>query len=173
MMPLDLTGQRFGRLIVIERSGSRQGHSVWLCRCDCGNFCKIRGNCLKKGETVSCGCKQRENSNALVLLGTKHGHSHHERLYGVWRGMRQRCNDMHHQDYYNYGGRGIYVCAEWGDYVNFRSWAVASGYDPNAPYGQCTLDRIDSNGCYCPSNCRWANARDQRINQRRCNKGFE
>ena len=134
------------------------------------NYRIVKSNCLQRGETVSCGCKQRENNSALVLSGTKHGFSHRERLYGVWKGMHQRCNDKHYSDYQNYGGRGIRICVAWNNYSVFRDWALSSGYDPNAMYGECTLDRINPDENYCPTNCRWADARTQRINQRRCRR---
>jgi hypothetical protein len=79
--------------------------------------------------------------------------------------MRQRCNDKNHTSYHNYGGRGISVCPEWDDFEAFESWALVNGYDPDAEYGKCTLDRIDVNGNYEPGNCRWISMSEQNKNK--------
>lgn len=99
--------------------------------------------------------------------GFKHGFSR-ERLYrSVWQAMNQRCCNPNYHGYYLYGGRGIRVCDEWrSDYLAFREWALSHGYDPNAKYGQCTLDRIDVNGNYEPSNCRFVTMLVQNHNRR-------
>ena len=81
--------------------------------------------------------------------------------------MRQRCLNARSKDYPDYGGRGIRVCSEWSDFGVFRSWAMSNGYDPEAPFGGCTLDRIDVNGDYCPSTCRWVDLKTQANNRRR------
>ena len=83
------------------------------------------------------------------------------RLYKVWNTMKQRCNDPNGKEYHRYGGRGIRVCDEWLTYTNFRDWAMENGYDKNAAYGKCTLDRIDNDGNYEPSNCRWISLAEQ------------
>lgn len=88
-----------------------------------------------------------------------------ERLHGVWLGMRNRCFNAKGQDYKYYGGRGISVCEEWNSYQSFREWAYSSGYDENAPYGECTLDRINPDGNYEPSNCRWITIQEQQRNK--------
>lgn len=80
--------------------------------------------------------------------------------------MRQRCNNLNHKSYYNYGGRGIHICLEWDDFAVFRDWAIRSGYDESAPRGVYTLDRIDVDGPYCPDNCRWADMKTQSVNKR-------
>ena len=101
----------------------------------------------------------------------KHGFSR-ERLYkSVWAAMNQRCHNPNYHHYHLYGGRGISVCDEWRhDYLAFREWAMANGYDPDAPYGKCTIDRIDVNGNYEPSNCRFVTMMEQSKNKR---EGYE
>lgn len=101
----------------------------------------------------------------------KHGYSH-ERLYKIWKSMRIRCNCKTSPPYKNYGGRGIAICNEWNDYLNFRNWALTNGYDFDAPKGECTLDRIDTNGNYEPSNCRWVTYTEQ-ANNKSNNRMFE
>lgn len=91
-----------------------------------------------------------------------------DRLYYVWQKMRLRCCDKKDKSYKNYGGRGISVCDEWrNDYAAFRAWAFANGYNESAKRGDCTLDRIDVNGDYCPNNCRWVSMAEQCRNTRK------
>ena len=89
------------------------------------------------------------------------------RLYEVWEGMKQRCYNKNHRSYKNYGGRGIEVCEQWrSDFMSFYNWATENGYDENAPFGVCTIDRINGDGNYQPTNCRWASFKIQNNNQR-------
>ena len=99
-------------------------------------------------------------------MGAPKHHLSGTKLHDTWMRMISRCEKESNKDYRHYGGRGISVCEEWHDYVNFHNWAMANGYDPNAPIWECTLDRIDNDGDYCPENCRWVDAETQHNNQR-------
>lgn len=156
---IDLTGREFGRLTVIQRSGSnKDGRATWLCICECGEITVKTGKLLLNGHCRSCGCGEYENRVNNV---TSHRLSD-TRLYTIWQGMKQRCYYPKHKDYHNYGGRGIVVCEEWrDDFKTFYEWAITHGYREDL-----TIDRIEVNGNYEPSNCRWATWRDQRLNQR-------
>ena len=159
----DLTGQRFGRLTVIERAGSnKQKRVTWCCRCDCGREHIVASSYLINGDIRSCGCSKSEQ---LIERNTKHGKAG-TRLYTVWANMIQRCTDPKHTHYCRYGGRGITVCDEWrNDFRAFCEWATENGYDENAPKGQCTLDRINNDKGYGPDNCRWVDMVTQRHNR--------
>lgn len=155
----DLTGQKFGRLTVIERAGSNSyGRALWLCVCDCGKIDIKQGKLLLNGHCRSCGCGEYENR---VNNCTSHKLTN-TRLYTIWGGMKQRCYYTKHKDYHNYGGRGITICDEWkNDFKAFYDWAITHGYRDDL-----TIDRIDVDKNYTPDNCRWATAHEQRINQR-------
>lgn len=149
----DLTGKKFGRLTAVYAYKDPSGRRfVWHCQCDCGGEKEVCSSSLTSGRTRSCGCIHRES---LAERNTSHGHTK-ERLYRVWKGMKARCFIKSHKSYPRYGGRGITVCDEWNnDYLAFRTWAFANGYDPNSAYMQCTIDRINHDGNYCPENCRF------------------
>ena len=167
MRKLDLQGQRFGRLTAISCTDMKQnGNYLWRCSCECGNEVVVKADHLRRGDTQSCGCL---NIGRQKGIPKKHGYAcndKRERLYTVWAAMKTRCENPNHVHYRHYGGRGIKVCAEWADYVVFRAWALANGYDPLAAKGQCTIDRIDVDGDYCPENCRWVSMKIQCRNRR-------
>lgn len=151
---IDLTGQRFGRLIVIKRAENvKSRHIIWLCRCDCGKEVKTRWQPLLSGRTMSCGCYRKD-------INTKHGMSR-TRLGRIWREMNARCYNENNNAFKDYGGRGIGVCKEWGDNVlAFCDWADKNGYKDNL-----TIERVDVNGNYDPGNCKWVTMKEQENNR--------
>ncbi len=155
---VDLTGKEIGRLKVIEWTGTTKKGSYWLCECKCGNKKKISHSDLQSGRVISCGCSKIERL-------AKHNGAY-DRLYGVWSAMKERCDNPNNKYYDCYGGRGIRVCNEWQDYSKFKEWSYANGYDEYAGFQECTIDRIDVNGNYEPSNCRYVNQEVQSNNKR-------
>lgn len=154
----DITGRRFGRLTVIGIAG-RDNHRqvIWRCRCDCGKEANVRGYSLRSGNTQSCGCLADERR---AETHRKHGGTH-TRLYRIWGGMKARCFSPNEPCYPYYGGRGIKVCDEWLSFETFQTWAISHGYRDDL-----TIDRINVNGHYEPSNCRWATLKVQQNNKR-------
>ena len=158
---INLAGMRFGKLIAIERSSNKGVKTRWLCKCDCGNTAIVPTNCLRRGKSKSCGCLI---SDVLTERNVRHG-MYGTRLYRVWNNMKNRCYGENNPSYERYGGRGIAVCDEWLDFNNFYDWSIKNGYKEESNYGECTLDRIDNNGDYCPENCRWVSLGDQQRNK--------
>ena len=161
---VNLIGERYGRLIVTEFDRLQNRKTYWKCVCDCGLTVLATGNNLRSGNTKSCGCLRRETAKATGELNKTHGNSHNNRtrLYTIWCGMRQRCNNPSRDAYQLYGGKGIKVCQEWDDFLTFKDWAEAHGYRPDL-----CIDRIDPSGGYCPENCQWITASE---NTARANK---
>ena len=161
MKRLDLTGQRFNKLIVINKEKTENGRIFWNCLCDCGNnIVVITGN-LKSNRVKSCGCLKVQK---LIERSTIHN-QRHSKLYEVWKSIKQRCFNPNNSSYKNYGGRGITMCDEWkNDFTSFLNWSINNGYSIGL-----TIDRVNNDWNYCPNNCRWVDRRIQ-ANNTRCNK---
>lgn len=162
----DITGQKFAKLTALYPTGEKSPHgrnAIWMCLCECGNHTTANTGQLKCGTKKSCGCAVIEHAGNL---NKTHG-GRNDRLYLVWMDMRRRCRDSKDNHYNLYGGRGISVCKEWDeDYALFREWAIKNGYQSDAKSRAVTLDRINVNGNYEPSNCRWTDMVTQNNNRR-------
>lgn len=153
MKAKDLTGRQFGRLTVTKFSHiNKYRQSVWECRCVCGNKTTVVGGQLVSGHIKGCGCLQGGVET--------HGMTH-SRLYRIWIGMKTRCENPTEPDYHLYGGRGIAICDEWKDFAAFNDWAMSNGYRDDL-----SIDRKNTDGDYCPENCRWATMKEQQNNRR-------
>ena len=151
---VDITGRRYGHLTVISYShrGKRRNH-FWNCICDCGKEACVNSAHLKNGTTKSCGCLRYEVAHARKKIKS-------HRLHTIWSSMKQRCNNPNNAKYKSYGGRGVKICEDWLDFSNFFDWAINNGYSDNL-----SIDRIDVNGNYEPSNCRWVSNKIQARNK--------
>lgn len=169
----NLVGERHGRLLIVARAPKelwRDRNACWFAECDCGGFSLVRGTDLKN--TKSCGCYRRENTATIGrsnkgkanLSATTHGHSKPGRVTGTyrsWQAMKDRCLKEDRRDYQWYGAKGITICERWLE--SFENFLEDMGERPPGT----SLDRIDPFGNYEPSNCRWADSKTQRMNQRR------
>ena len=148
-------GNKYGRLTVLERNEQKK---KWDCICECGNIVSVKTASLNNGNTKSCGCLQRDMTRQV---STKHG-LEGTKLYQVWKGMKQRCFNPNNKNHKYYGARGITVCDEWkDDFQAFADWAMQNGYADNL-----TIDRIDNDGNYEPSNCAWTTSKENNSHRR-------
>lgn len=163
----DELGKRYTKLTVIgldyEKLKDPKYHNAfWICKCDCGNVISTLGSRLRSGECKSCGCYSRERSS---IDNATHRQTK-TRIYRIWQLMKRRCYKKTSKDYKNYGGRGIKVCDEWkNSFECFRDWALPNGYNEHL-----TIERINVNGDYEPSNCTWATPKQQGRNRRKHRK---
>lgn len=153
---IPLEGSRFGRLAVIEKVSVNGKETFYKCICDCGQAKTVRSVSLRNGDTQSCGCLRQEK---MADKQIKHG-LYRSPSYNSWRAMLARCKSTKHRQFKDYGGRGIQVCQDWQR--SFESFISAMGERPKGT----SLDRIDTNGNYEPSNCRWSTTAEQNRNKR-------
>ena len=153
----NLIGQKFGRLTVINEAPAKNNNTFWKCICECGNEKNINASSLKNGSTKSCGCIFK-NRNGITTSDTNNDLY---KLYNIYRVMIYRCNNKNHKRYADYGGRGIKVCDRWMEsFENFLE-DMKDTYQPGL-----SIDRINNDGNYEPSNCQWSTRKEQQRNKR-------
>lgn len=159
---IDISGETFGRLTVIERCGYKDLHVAWKCRCECGKITIVSGSELRRGKSRSCGCG---NYDVVHGQGKK---GQQTRLYRIWNGIKQRCCNPNREKYKDYGSRGITVCDQWATFIGFYNDVSEAYFAHVAIHGEAdtSIDRIDNDKGYCPENCRWSTRKGQRANRR-------
>jgi hypothetical protein len=149
----NIAGQKFGRLLVIERAGvSKHRMALWKCVCDCGKITVVSTGTLTTGQTKSCGCLRIEKTSSHHLSRTL--------AYRVWGGMMARCYNPKSNRYESYNGRGIGVCHRWHE---LEAFVEDMGQPPSGHY---SIERINNDGDYEPSNCKWGTSKEQARNRR-------
>lgn len=165
-------GDKFGNWTIMSTEYQREKngyHKLYFCKCSCGTEKYVDIQNLKSGKSFSCGCLTAQSASERFSTHR----STKTKLYRIYRGIIQRCYDTNCQAYPNYGGRGITMCDEWKDnFETFKDWAYSNGYDETKTKFECSIDRIDNNGNYEPSNCRWVDNKTQ-CNNRRSNHLLE
>lgn len=158
---IDHVGQSFGRLSVLKMDCiSPYGQAKWLCLCECGKKCSVLGDNLRRGNQVSCGCRNREIAAISAKKRAKHG-MYLTPTYKTWRSLKDRCLNPKATSYKSYGARGISLCAEWRD--SFEAFLSDMGKRPSLGH---SIDRINNDGDYTQNNCRWATRLQQQNNKR-------
>lgn len=154
---IDIAGNKFNRLTALKRVGiSNSRKTIWLCKCECGNYTNVTEDNLKQGNVKSCGCLRGDFNRSRAT----HRKSN-TRLYNTWRNMKARCKCPTNPYYKNYGGRGIQLYNDWAKFENFYNWSIENGYKDNL-----TIDRVNVNGNYEPNNCKWIPLSKQAYNKR-------
>ena len=161
---LNLTNKKFGRLTAIENTGKRGSNNrfIWLCKCECGKYKEVNSKDLLRKHTKSCGCLNNEKRTQTGKSTKTHGHTCDRKqtlTYNSWMSMKYRCLNPKQKGYEYWGGRGITICERW---MKFENFLEDMGERPEG----MTLDRIDNDGNYEHSNCKWSTLKEQNNNRR-------